>query len=99
MSDKLRSDIILSANRALLGEVFPELVAVSCAIVSESKFDLTFFVDSSRPDSLDQSISCIEAEVIADFSGDFEISHKIVLSKNADLPSSNAFWIFLRKQG
>lgn len=97
MSDNLRSDIVMSVNRALLGEVFPELVAVSCGIESDSKFELTFFIDPLLPDSMEESISCIETEVIADFPENFEISHKVVLSKQADLPTSDAFWIFLRK--
>ncbi|MET3652591.1 hypothetical protein [Dyella japonica] len=95
--NNLRSDIVLSANRALLGQVFPELVAVSCTMYNERKFELTFFVDSAPPAFREEDISCIETEVIADFPENFEISHRIVLSKRAALPAPDAFWIFLRK--
>lgn len=96
MSDNLRPSIILSVNRALLGEVFPELVAVSCDVASEKKFELIFFVDRVLPESTNEDISCIETEVIADFPSDFEISHRVVVSDHAEL-SSGDFWIFLRK--
>jgi hypothetical protein len=96
MSENVRSSIVLSVNRALVGEVFPELIAVSCMIASETQFELVFHVDSILTDSKADDISCIETEVIADFPGDFEISHKVIVSNRADLPS-DGFWIFLRK--
>jgi len=96
MSDSVLSSIVLSVNRALLGEVFPELVSVSCLIVHEKKFELIFHVDSVLPDAKVEDISCIETEVIADVPGDVEISHRIVVSHRADLPPGG-FWIFLKK--
>ena len=97
MNSSLRSDVILSVSKALLGEVFPELVAVSCEVDGESKFQLTFFVDSALPASRAEDISCIETEVLADFPSNFDISHKVVVSRQASLPARDAFWIFLRK--
>lgn len=97
MSDTLRTAVILSVNRALLGEVFPELVAVACEIANEWKFRLVFVVDSKLVDFKSEELSCIETEVIADFSSDFEISHEVIRSRKVSLPTSDAFWIFLRK--
>jgi hypothetical protein len=97
MNSSLRSDVILSVTKALLGEVFPELVAVSCRVDGESKFQLTFFVDSALPASREEDISCIETEVLADFPSNFDISHNVVVSRQASLPAPDAFWIFLRK--
>ncbi|MBV6785821.1 hypothetical protein KWH02_11560 [Xanthomonas campestris pv. uppalii] len=94
---ELKPDITLSVNRALLGEVFTELVAVSCFLASENEFELTFFVDSMIPDFKEEEISCIETEVMADFPEDFKISHKIVVSPQPVLSALNSFWIFLRK--
>jgi hypothetical protein len=96
MSDNVRSSIVLSVNRALIGEAFPELVAVSCVIVSGSQFELIFHVDSALPDARVEDVSCIETEVIADFPSDVRISHRIVVSHRADLPP-DGFWIFLRR--
>ncbi|MDV3434682.1 hypothetical protein R1H25_04360 [Stenotrophomonas sp. C2852] len=97
MNSSLRSDVILSVSKALLGEVFPELVAVSCRVDGESKFQLTFFVDSALSASTEEDISCIETEVLADFPSNFDISHKVIVSRHASLPGPDAFWIFLRK--
>ncbi len=96
MNDSLRSEIILSVNRALVGEVFPELVAVSCHVVAERQFALTFFVESEPSGPIIEDISCIETEIIADFPSDFEITHEIKVSGHVKL-EVNGFWIFLRK--
>lgn len=97
MIENLRSEIVLSVTRALIGEVFPELVAISCKIASNTKFELCFFVAPDLANSKAEDISCIETEVIADFPNDFEISHRIVVSNHARL-SPGEFWIFLRQQ-
>lgn len=96
MKESLRSNIVLSVNRALIGEVFPELFAISCEIYGEKKFELTFFLDSESP-IFEEEISFIETEVIADFQNNFEISHKVINSRPAGLPAPDAFWVFLRK--
>ena len=94
MNSSLRSDIVLSVSKALPGEVFPEIVAVSCEVGGESKLQLTFFVDSALPAFKAEDISCIEAEVLTDFPSNFDISHKVVVSRQASLPARDAFWIF-----
>ncbi|WP_145985373.1 hypothetical protein [Marilutibacter maris] len=99
MNKNLRSDITLSVNRALLGEVFCELVAVSCKTEGESRFELIFYVDSAPSDSMEEDVSCVETEVMADFPASFEISHKVVQFEQSHLNASDVFWIFLRKQG
>lgn len=96
MNGNLRSEIVLSVNRALLGEVFPELVGVSCHVVAERQFELTFFVESEPQEQLVEDVSCIETEVIADFPNDFGITHEILVSRNPKLEQSD-FWIFRRK--
>lgn len=96
MIDSLRSEIVLSVNRALVGEVFPELVAVSCHIVAERQFVLTFFVESEPSDPMIEDISCIETEIIADFPSNFEITHEIKVSRHVKL-EVDSFWIFLKK--
>lgn len=96
MTDNVRSGIVLSVNRALVGEVFPELIGVSCVIVSGKQFELFFHVDAILPDGKVEDVSCIATEVIADFPSDVEIPHRIVVSHRAELPPGG-FWIFLRK--
>lgn len=97
MNHSFRSEIILSVNRALLGEVFPALVGVCCSIEGEGGFDLTFFVDAEPTALVEEDISCIETDVIADFSDSVEVSHRIEVSTKPGLPTSSSFWIFLRR--
>lgn len=94
----LRSEIVLSVSRALLGEVFPELIAVAGRIDTDRKFELIFFVDAVLSDSQAEDVACVETEVIADFPDDFEISHTILVAQQVGLPASDAFWIFQRKR-
>ncbi len=91
-----RSKIILSVNRALLGEVFRDLAGVSCVIDSDTSFGLTFFVAREVDESTEEDVSCIETEVMADFPANVRISHSIESGRPA-LPTTDAFWIFLRK--
>jgi len=96
MIDSLRSEIVLSVNRALIGEVFPELVAVSCHVVTDKRFTLTFFVESGPSSQMVEDISCIETEIIADFPSEFDITHEIKLATHMKR-ELDGFWIFLRR--
>lgn len=93
----LRAQIILSVNRALLGEVFPALVGVACQPDGITAFELVFFVDTPSVEDWREDISCIETEVIADFPADMVITHRIVASAQAAV-SGDGFLIFLRKR-
>ena len=92
----LRTKIILSVNRALLGEVFCQLRAVACEVSSEKEFELVFFVTCPINEEQIEALSCIETEVIADFPDSFDITHSIVTSVEVDV-SSDGFLIFLKK--
>lgn len=93
----MRADITLSVNRALWGEVFPELVGVTCQLHGSSAFELVFFVDAPIVEEWVEQICCIETEVIADFPADVEISHRIVETDQVST-SGDGFLIFLRKR-
>lgn len=96
MERNLRANIILSTSRALLGEVFPELVAVACQLHGATGFELVFFIDAAAVEEWVEDISCIETEVMADFPATVSISHRIVASARAEVPA-DGFLIFLRK--
>lgn len=96
MGRSLRADIILSVNRALLGEVFPELVAVACQPQGATAFELVFFVDAPLREAWIEDIGCIETEVIADFPDHVAVSHRIVQAAHAAV-AGDGFLIFLRK--
>ncbi|WP_267085894.1 hypothetical protein [Xanthomonas sacchari] len=96
MKDNLQSKIFLSISRALLGEVFSELVAVCCRIVGDRNFEIIFFVDTELSASKVDCLSMVETEVLADFP-DFDISHVILRTGPGHVPQCDGFWIFMRK--
>lgn len=98
MNNDLRSKIILSANRALLGEVFESLFAVACNVVGNREFELTFFVDLIDLKSREEIISSIETEIISDFPDYFKITSRVAVADDAGLSGENSFWIFLRSR-
>jgi hypothetical protein len=95
MSESIRQKIILSINRALLGEVFPRLMAVACKIYEEKKFELIFFVSEPLDAEEVEAMSCVETEVIADFDADYDISHSISVSSFDEIDGFD-FLVFLR---
>lgn len=81
-----RTLVLLSLQRAMLGEVFPSLRAIT---VEWSDRAVKFFayIDGSLADEDAESLSCISAEVAADFWEGVDIDYEVV---RLDLPSSIA---------
>ncbi len=94
-----RSDLLFSVNRALWGEVSPNMRRV------EAKADgyiilLRFYFDG-EPSSEDRnSVSCAGAEVIADFSDEYVIEEEIIrLDAPERLPADpNRMAIYRRRE-
>ncbi len=97
MTNSFRAEIFLSVSRALIGEVFSSLVAVCAFETGPDDFTLYFFLDRDVDDHLEDAISCIETEVIADFTRQINIEIEIRTAQRPQLPEKDAFWIFSRK--
>lgn len=95
MSESARSKIILSINRALLGEVFPRLMAVACKLYEGKRFEIIFFVSDVPEAEEIEAMSCVEAEVIADFDSDYDISHSVSVCSFNEINGFD-FLVFLR---
>ncbi len=99
MNKDLRNDVFLSVARALWGEVFPGLRAVTGAIASDHSFTIAFYVHGQIADDDEESISFVVTEVIADFQPNFEISHVVTrLDSPAKVPAEDGFLIYMRKE-
>lgn len=72
-----REDVLFSVQRAMLGEVFPSLRAVT---VEWSDDTVKFFayVDGPLADEDAESLSCISAAVAADFWSGVDIDYEVV---------------------
>ena len=72
-----RSQVLLSLQRALLGEVFPALRAITVEW-SDSVVKFYAYVDGFLNEKDAESLSCVSAEVAADFWDGVEIDYEIV---------------------
>ncbi|MBK0026239.1 hypothetical protein IAE57_08680 [Stenotrophomonas sp. S48] len=97
MANSFREEISLSVSRALIGEVFPSLVAVCVFVTGPDDLTLYFFLDRQVDDHIEDAISCIETEVIADFARQISIEIDIRTAERPQLPEKDAFWIFYRR--
>ena len=98
MSADLQAEITMSLVRALWGEITPEVRAVIGRVEGPRAFSIEFYVDGEAEKCVDAA-SCIEAEVLADFHEDFEISHSEVrLYSPNEIPIGNGFLVYLRKE-
>jgi hypothetical protein len=91
--------IRLSVMRALWGEVFPQTRAVLCRRDGPNAFTIELYVDGAPSDDLVDSASCVESEVIADFSEDFAISHQVIrVDAPGVIPTDNRLLVFVRRE-
>lgn len=72
-----RESVLLSLQRALLGEVFPALRAVTVEW-SESAVKFVAYVDGELEDADSDSLSAVAAEVSADFPPSVEVDYEVV---------------------
>ena len=72
-----RSLVLLSLQRAMLGEVFPALRAVTVEW-SDSAVKFWAYIDGALSDADAESLSCISAELAADFWPGVDIDYEVV---------------------
>ncbi len=72
-----RCRVLLTIQRALLGEVFPDLRAITVDWSLEFVKFRAYVHGESRPDDLD-SLSCVSAELSADFEEEINIEYSII---------------------
>ncbi len=97
MNDSMRPRVLHSIQRALLGEVFPTLRALTI----EWRHDLVKFyayVDGPLADHDLESLSCVSAEVAADFGPEIEIDYEVI-RLDAPQPIADArVWVYNRRE-
>ncbi|MFU0781148.1 MAG: N(4)-acetylcytidine amidohydrolase [Citrobacter braakii] len=98
ISSDLNSYVRLSLQRALLGNVTSNIRAVTVELKNKN-ISLHFYFDGEPDDSDQESVSVVEAEVIADFDEDFAIE---AIAMRLDYPQPiknfNGFLVYLRKE-
>jgi hypothetical protein len=79
-----RTDVLIHMQQALLGEVFSALRAVDVNW-TESSLHFIGYIDGDISEEDEESLSCIETELITAFSEDHEIGYD---SMRIDFPDS-----------
>lgn len=87
----------LSLQRALLGEVPPALRAVVFSM-NDLMLDIRFYFDGPISQEDEESISCVESEVLADYGEEYTITAQCI---RLDFPSQindDGVWVFNRRE-
>jgi hypothetical protein len=87
----------LSFQRGALGEISPSLRAVTLGFQEKLIKGIFYFQGEVSEDNI-ESVSCIEGEVIADFSEDYTIDFRI---ERLDYPGEMKMldaWVYRRKE-
>ncbi len=85
----------LSIQRALLGAVTENLIAVTAA-VKDSKIFIRAYFDKAATESELENISVVGGEVISDFPESFGIEEQVIFASRTDEMEMLDFWAFFR---
>jgi hypothetical protein len=96
-STERRISVLLSVQRALLGEVGSQLRGVRVSY-GEANIRIEAYFDGSITEDDRESMSCVETEVIADFPDSVDVRCEVVrLDAPARLPQVES-WVYHRKE-
>ena len=94
----LANRLKLSAQRALLGAITPNIRAVFAELVEED-IQIYFYYDGQIQDDDEETASIVTSEIIADFDDEFDIN---LTTKQVDYPldivQTNGMCVYYRKE-
>jgi hypothetical protein len=89
--------LLLSAQRALVGAVTASLYGV-CAALRNATIVLTFYVASEATEDELEDLRAVGAEVLADFTGNFQIEETFNRVAQSDQPLATiGHWVYLKR--
>ncbi len=92
------SSVQLSIMTALFGEITPNLRAVILNVIGNSIKIISYY-DGIIDENLREDVSCMETEVMADFSEEYEIEWKAVrLDFPEEIKLGDAYYVMKRKE-
>ena len=90
--------LLLSINRALLGEITPNIRGITCAY-NENKIIIRCCFEGEITEENEESMDCVEAEVIADFPGYAIDLQCITVNMYESLAQHRlSTWVYMRKE-
>ena len=97
---KLRTEVLLSAQKALLGMIYPEVRAIAIGYL-EKTLKLLYYLEREPNESDYEILEEVTSEIIADFPSEtFDHIEEICLfseKRMNDLENLNG-WIYIRKE-
>ncbi|SEM84654.1 hypothetical protein SAMN02800694_1886 [Luteibacter sp. UNCMF331Sha3.1] len=91
--------VTLSVSRALWGEVWPSYRAVMCSVCSHSGIHIEYVVDGEIQNGMRESVSLVEASVLADFDLRVEVASTLLpLDAPTPVQVGNALIVYPRKE-
>lgn len=93
---ELRAQVLLSAQKALLGEIYPAIRAIVVGF-SDQEITIRFYFDRIPTEDDFENASVVATEMIADFSR--EVKHECIFTSEpqSKLDPLNA-WVYSRKE-
>ena len=90
-------DARLSIQRALLGEVVPELRVVAFSINAKA-VDVRFYFDGMISEDAEESASCVETEILADYDSEDTVMIHCIRSDYPAQISDDGVWVYRRRE-
>lgn len=87
----------LSLQRALLGEIPPALRACIFSIYNLN-IDIRFYFDGAISEKDEESISCVESEVLADYDPEYVISARCIRLDTPAIINDDGIWVYSRRE-
>jgi hypothetical protein len=87
----------LSIQRALLGEVFPDLRAVVFSM-SDLTLDIRFYSDGPISPDDEESVSCVESEILADYEEEYTITARCIRLDSPSPINDGGVWVYKRRE-
>lgn len=95
--DTRRCEVLLSLQRALLGEVTPRLRAVTVRH-AESSIHFDAYFDGEPNEEERESMSAVETEVMAGFPATHTTTHDVIRLDPPALIPKDRIWVYFRKE-
>lgn len=90
-------DARLSIQRALLGEISPQLRAVVFSIVGKN-IDVRFYFDGLISEADVESASCVETEIIADYEAEDVVTVRCIRLDAPETIDDDGTWVYQRRE-
>lgn len=87
----------LSIQRALLGEILPQLRAVVFSIVGRD-IDVRFYIDGLISEACAESASCVETEIIADYGAEDTVTVRCIRLDSPKPIYDDGVWVYQRRE-